>query len=80
MKKYDILQNSFASAFYCFEKSTKWLFRFGYGASLLVFKKNRLSESFCSQTNDRYKYDDVPNILCGQHHFTPKRFVVIQMK
>ena len=80
MKKFDISPSQ--SAFYLYPKTNNGnLFGFGNGHDLSVWVENRKSESYCYQSS--YNYSREQKALCGTNYpdrFTPKRFIVIQMK
>ncbi|BFU22404.1 TLD, putative [Entamoeba histolytica] len=77
MKKFDIKQPEYA--FKLYNQSDDRLFVFGYG-DIFVYKENYKTKSFCKQHS--FSYEEISNALCGnyQYRFTPKRFIVIEMK
>ena len=54
------------------------LFNFGSGHDISLLYKSNKTSSYCNQNS--YDYHGQTNALCGGRNFTPKRFVVIQMK
>ncbi|BFU24708.1 trichohyalin, putative [Entamoeba histolytica] len=76
MKKFDIKEPQYA--FYLYNQSDDYLFAFGYGSDIDVYKENNKTYSYCVQCSFEYKV--ISNALCGKYHFTPKRIIVIEMK
>ncbi|BFU26481.1 trichohyalin, putative [Entamoeba histolytica] len=79
MKKFDIKQPDYA--FYLGIQADNYLFAFGSGADIIVYKENNKTESHCSQHS--FSYEGITNALCGKQFpnlFTPKRIIVIEMK
>ncbi|BFU21880.1 trichohyalin, putative [Entamoeba histolytica] len=79
MKKFDIKEPEYA--FYLHNQSDDLLFAFGFGdgyEDIIVFKENDKTQSFCNQYS--FEYNEIENALCGNENFTPKRFIVIEMK
>ncbi|BFU24317.1 predicted protein [Entamoeba histolytica] len=78
MKKFDIKEPEYA--FKLYNQSDNYLFKFGYG-DIRIFKENDKTQSYCVQ--DSFEYEGISNALCGKQYpkrFTPKRFIVIEMK
>ncbi|BFU25482.1 trichohyalin, putative [Entamoeba histolytica] len=75
MMKFDIKQTQ--SAFSLFSQSDIHLFAFGLD-DILVYKESIKAMSSCCQYS--FEYEGIPNALCGNQRFTPKRIIVIEMK
>ena len=80
MMKFNIKSGSSSHAFYMYPKSSSDMFGIGcWGID--IYKKGN-SNTFCKQ--DSFDYNGIQHVLCGSGtsatNFTPKRFVVIQMK
>ncbi|BFU19755.1 trichohyalin, putative [Entamoeba histolytica] len=74
MKKFDIKEPQYAFCLY--NQSYDNLFEFG--CDIIVFKENYKTNSYCCQYS--FDYKGISNALCGKEDFTPKRFIVIEMK
>ena len=85
MMKFEIQSSYSQNAFKLYNKSNDLIFAFG-NLSLWLKKENKKSDSKCYQHNDRYNYHGTTNAFLENNRienevtFTPKRFVVIQMK
>ncbi|BFU21952.1 predicted protein [Entamoeba histolytica] len=58
-----------------------WLFKFERGNDVCVYKENDKTKSCCKQNS--FEYNGISNALCGKElpkYFTPKHFIVIEMK
>ena len=84
MKKFKI--NYSQNAFYLCAKNSSGLFGFGGGHDIFVSQKDQ-GGSYCKQHS--FNYEGISNALCesnnynyynNQINFTPKHFIVIQMK
>ena len=86
MHKFEIQSSNSQYAFYLDTKSSGALFRFGGGHDMMIYKQNSKSSSFCYQHNSYYDFHGItkafhPDLTEGNwKNFTPKRFIVIQMK
>ncbi|BFU26130.1 predicted protein [Entamoeba histolytica] len=80
MMKFDIKHPEFAFCLY--NQSHDYLFEFGFGllglCDIRVYKENNKTKSWCYQFS--FEYEGIENALCGNHDFTPKRIIVVQMK
>ncbi|GAB1226993.1 hypothetical protein ENUP19_0316G0013 [Entamoeba nuttalli] len=79
MMKFDIMKQQYA--FYLFNQSSVGLFEFGNGGDILAYKENNKTTSSSKQYS--FEYKGIEDTLCGKQHpdrFTPKRFIVIEMK
>ncbi|BFU26113.1 trichohyalin, putative [Entamoeba histolytica] len=79
MMKFDIKQPQ--HAFNLYNQSHKYLFGFGGGFDILIYKENTKTRSNCNPCS--FKCEGISNALCGKlypNRFTPKRFIVIEMK
>ncbi|BFU22999.1 TLD, putative [Entamoeba histolytica] len=76
MMKFDIKEPQ--NAFYLWNQSHDYLFQFGYGYDICVFKENYKTLSHCKQSS--FEYEGISNALCGKYYFKPKHFIVIEMK
>ncbi|BFU20937.1 trichohyalin, putative [Entamoeba histolytica] len=76
MMKFDIKQPQYA--FYLYHRADNYLFAFGSGADIIVYKENYKTWSFCGQRS--FEYEGISNALCGKEYFMPKRIIVIEMK
>ncbi|BFU22447.1 trichohyalin, putative [Entamoeba histolytica] len=76
MKKFDIKEPE--KAFYLYHRADNYLFAFGSGADIIVYKENIKTKSFCKQSS--FSYKGISNALCGKYYFKPKHFIVIEMK
>ncbi|BFU25595.1 predicted protein [Entamoeba histolytica] len=76
MKKFDIKYPQFA--FKLYKQSCDCLFIFGYGGGhdIRVYKENYKTNSYCNQWS--FDYEGIRNAL--PERFTPKRIIVIEMK
>ena len=54
------------------------MFELGWG-DFRVFKKHKTSSCYCAN-GGCYNYQGVSYGMCGQHHFTVKRVIAIQLK
>ena len=84
MKKYPKIRND-SNSFIVWNNTNTGggLFGFGKGKDICVYQGNRKSESYCLQYS--YNYSGETNSLCSnggreKTKFTPRRFIVIQMK
>ncbi|BFU22165.1 trichohyalin, putative [Entamoeba histolytica] len=75
MKKFDIKRPQ--CAFCLFNQSDDLLFSFGW-RDICVYKENYKTISYCYPWS--FEYKGIENALCGNHDFTPKRIIVIEMK
>ena len=81
MKKFNVKNSN--HAFYCHSQSNnRGLVMFGNG-DVLIFVEQLKSQSWCHQVD--YNYFGETHSLCsngkaGKTEFTPKRFIIIQMK
>ncbi|BFU24423.1 predicted protein [Entamoeba histolytica] len=78
MMKFDIKQPQ--HAFGVWNQTNNCLFEFG-GNDIIVCKENDKTKSSCKQSS--FEYNGMSNALCGKQLpecFTPKRFIVIEMK
>ena len=69
--------NQPSNAFSLFDSSHENLFMIGDG-DICVKKDLERSKSFCYQWS--FNYNSIPNALCSDTNFVPKRIVVIQLK
>ncbi|BFU24978.1 predicted protein [Entamoeba histolytica] len=80
MMKFDIKQPQYAFCLY--NQSHDRLFEFGFGyfgfCDIRVYKENNKTKSWCYQFS--FEYEGIENALCGNHDFTPKRIIAIEMK
>ncbi|BFU22001.1 predicted protein [Entamoeba histolytica] len=80
MKKFDIKQPEIA--FCLCNQSDNYLFGFGGGCDICVYKENDKTYSYCNQYS--FEYEGISKALCGKeypnNYFTPKRIIVIEMK
>ncbi|GAB1224869.1 hypothetical protein ENUP19_0223G0022 [Entamoeba nuttalli] len=76
MTKFDIKEPEYA--FYLYNQSNNYLFSFGYRHDICVYKENIKTQTYCDQ--DSFEYKGIQYSLCGKYYFTPKRFIVIEMK
>ncbi|BFU22320.1 predicted protein [Entamoeba histolytica] len=80
MMKFDIKLQEYAFCLY--NQSHDRLFEFGFGyfgfCDIRVYKENNKTKSWCYQFS--FEYEGIENALCGNHDFTPKRIIVIEMK
>ena len=56
------------------------LFGLGGGSDIGIYRENAKEKSYCHQYEIYFNYHEYKNALCGAYNFTPKRFIVIQMK
>ncbi|BFU22652.1 trichohyalin, putative [Entamoeba histolytica] len=77
MKKFDIKQSQYAFCLY--NQYDDCLFKFGFGNDIFVYKENDKTQSYCCIQRS-FEYKGIENALCGNHDFTPKRIIVIEMK
>ncbi|GAB1220811.1 hypothetical protein ENUP19_0059G0020 [Entamoeba nuttalli] len=78
MKKFDIVDTRYA--FKIFNQTDDYLFNFGFGWDIFVYKENNKTKSWCKQHS--FEYEEISNALCGKEYtepFTPKRIIVIEM-
>ena len=75
-----IPNKSNSTGFGIYEKGHERLTEMGHGAAIGIYKQNKKSLCYCNQYDKSYDYHGVSNVLCGEYKFTPKRFIVIQMK
>ncbi|BFU25899.1 Hypothetical protein EHI5A_126860 [Entamoeba histolytica KU27] len=76
MKKFDTKEPEYA--FYLFNQSCGYLFSFGNGHDICVYKEDYKTKSNCTPYS--FEYEGISNALCGKKYFTPKRIIVIEMK
>ncbi|BFU26526.1 predicted protein [Entamoeba histolytica] len=76
MMKFNIKDQEYA--FYLNNQSSGWLFGFGGGFDIYVYKENYKTKSCCRQCS--FEYEGISNALCGKECFTPQRIIVIEMK
>ena len=82
MIKFENMKKNYGPA--VFHKSHERLFGIGGGSDICIMKKNKKEKSFCWVCDNYYNYKGLKCPLIGGGYnktcFTPKRFVVIQMK
>ncbi|EKE38963.1 hypothetical protein ENU1_145950 [Entamoeba nuttalli P19] len=77
MKKFDIKEPEYS--FYLNNQTTDWLFGIGNGGyDISIHKEQGKEISYCKQ--ESFEYKGISNSLCEKFNFTPKRFIVIEMK
>ncbi|BFU26707.1 trichohyalin, putative [Entamoeba histolytica] len=75
MMKFDIEEPE--RAFILYSQSDDCLFEFGID-DVIVYKEDNKILSRCNHY--AFEYEGIENALCGKQQFTPKRFIVIEMK
>ena len=60
-----------------FTKDYHYLIRIG---NILLMKENCKQNSCCWENVYLFDYHGIEKAICGKQYFTPKRFLVIQMK
>ncbi|BFU20721.1 hypothetical protein, conserved [Entamoeba histolytica] len=79
MMKFDNEEPEYA--FKIYNQTDDYLFSFGNGWDIVVYKENYKTQSYCEQ--NCFEYEGISNALCGKQIpecFTPKRIIVIEMK